>query len=117
MSSRKRARTDDTDVSTELTDSSAWVRHPQLYFSDGSIVLLCDNTLFRVSAAVLAANSEVFGGMLSFQGHQPSEAGLYDGCRYVQLHDRANHMEAFLNALFIAGYVRLTPFRFKPLTV
>ena len=90
-------------LSQPVPDASSWIRHPELYVLDGNIVLLCENTLFRISGGMLALNSEVFKDMMSLASNQPIGAETYDGCPYIRLTDRAKDLEVFLKALFIAG--------------
>lgn len=101
----KRTRVEDLDALDRPSEASNWIRHPELYMPDGNIVLLCENTLFRVYGGVLAINSEVFKGMLSLGGYQPADAENYDSCPLIRLLDRSKDMERLLNALLIAGWV------------
>lgn len=93
----KRPRTDDTSASL-----STWTRHPELYFADGSIILLCDSTVFRVWSGILAVNSEVFQDLFTLGAHQPAASETYDGLAIVRLHDSAKDMTILLRALCIA---------------
>lgn len=90
-SPRKRTRVD-----AFSSDPSNWIRHPVLYISDGSI-LLCENTLFRISGGTLALNSEVFEDMFSLGPNQLPDAESYDGVPLVRLDDSA----VFLKAIFV----------------
>jgi hypothetical protein len=111
----KRIRTDDLDASPRSSDSSKWVRHPKLYIQDGNVVLLCENTLFRVYGGVLAMNSQVFKDMFSLEGIQPTDAETYDGCPCIRLPDQAKDIERLLNVLLIAGFVTAATISFRHL--
>ncbi|KAJ7710425.1 hypothetical protein B0H17DRAFT_1190165 [Mycena rosella] len=77
-------------------------RGQDLWFSDGSLVVRAEDTIFRVSGAVLAARSSVFQDMLSFPqpsaGQSPIES--IEGMPIVVLYDRAAEVEPFLRAIF-----------------
>ncbi|KAJ7753392.1 hypothetical protein DFH07DRAFT_513347 [Mycena maculata] len=85
-------------------------RVESLWFSDGSLVLQAENSLFRVSGAVLAARSPVFKDMLAFP--QPADAETIDGCPVVRLPDSATEVTHFLRALFDSSFFE--PFPAKP---
>ena len=104
-SSRKRNRT----IGDWEPASSSWARHPELYICDGSISILCENTLFKVPGGILAMNSHVFKDMLTLGSSQPSDAETYDGCPLVRLTDKVKDLEAFMKALFVVEYVNIFP--------
>ena len=66
-------------------DDEAIVKHPDFYFPDGSVVIIVENTAFRIHKYVLARHSEVFNGMWDVP--QPSTFDMYDGCPTVKLVD------------------------------
>jgi hypothetical protein len=92
---------------------NSWVRHSELYLRDGNVVLLCENTLFRVYGGVLAMNSQVFKDMFSLEGIQPTGAETYDGCPCIRLPDQAKDIERLLNVLLIAGFVTAATISFR----
>ena len=61
------------------------VKHPDFYFPDGSVVIIVENTAFRIHKYVLARHSEVFNGMWDVP--QPPMSDMYDGCPTVKLTD------------------------------
>ncbi|TRM62027.1 hypothetical protein BD626DRAFT_499536 [Schizophyllum amplum] len=75
----KRQRIDDTE---ESSHTSA-IRHEKHWYSDGSIVLHVDNTLFRVHQTILAGRSAVFKDML--QVPQPVAEEMEEGCHVVRM--------------------------------
>ena len=82
---------------TNVQDSDDWKRHPELYMSDGTMVLLASNTiLFRVYPGLLSKHSDVFGGMATLSECQPPNAEIYDGCPLVRLSDDAQDLAYFL---------------------
>ncbi|EAU89406.1 hypothetical protein CC1G_07632 [Coprinopsis cinerea okayama7 len=68
-----------------MASSQEVTKHPEFYYSDGSIVLRVQNTLFKVHQSVLARHSDVFGGMWDMP--QPDGIELVDGCPVVELQD------------------------------
>jgi hypothetical protein len=78
--------------------SGDWKRHPKLYMPDGTMVLLANNTLFRVYPGLLSKHSEVFRGMASLSGCQPPNSETYDGCPLVRMTDDPEDLAYFLNA-------------------
>ncbi|KIJ27977.1 hypothetical protein M422DRAFT_235800 [Sphaerobolus stellatus SS14] len=87
------------DAESHPSDPSKWKRHPELYLSDGSVVLLAGNTLFRVYLQWLARKSEVFANLSSFEKVQPNDADTYDGCPLVRVSDAPKDVEYFLTGL------------------
>ncbi|KIJ20629.1 hypothetical protein PAXINDRAFT_106264 [Paxillus involutus ATCC 200175] len=89
------------------------VRHPDLWFSDGSIVLRAENTLFRVHKSLLARHSGFFQDLFtlpqlvsdtalplpspSTPPVQPS--GDVEGCQVLRLHDAPEDVANLLTAL------------------
>ncbi|KAJ6540877.1 hypothetical protein DFH09DRAFT_64163 [Mycena vulgaris] len=84
------------------SESTEIKRVEDLWFSDGSLVVRAENSIFRVSGAVLAARSSVFQDMLSFP--QPiaveSSVETMEGIPMVVLYDTAAEVEPFLRAIF-----------------
>ena len=61
-------------------------RHPNLWYEDGTVILIVEKTGFRVYRGLLAQHSEVFHDMLSLP--QPTTAvsdTLFEGCPVVRL--------------------------------
>lgn len=82
-----------------LSGDSHWIRHPDFYMDDGSVVLLAENTLFRVYLKWLEKKSEVFSQLASFENVQPPDSEMYDGCPLIRLSDTAEDLSHFLGAL------------------
>lgn len=66
-------------------EDDAIVKHPDFYFPDGSVVIIVENTAFRIHKYVLARHSEIFNGMWDVP--QPPTSDMYDGCPSVKLTD------------------------------
>ncbi|KIJ39243.1 hypothetical protein M422DRAFT_32749 [Sphaerobolus stellatus SS14] len=75
------------------------VKHPDLYFTDGTIVLMAGTMIFRVYYGQLCQESEVFRNMMEDAEHIPKDGETYDGCPLVQLTDDPEMLGYFLKAL------------------
>lgn len=82
-------------------------RHPDLWFDDGSIVLVAEDTMFRVHRSTLCTHSTVFADM--FKVPQPFGEGMIEGCPVVDVHDQAADMACLLKALYNPLCVNLLP--------
>ncbi|KAF7364119.1 BTB domain-containing protein [Mycena sanguinolenta] len=96
----------------ETASLTGCTRVDDLWFSDGSLVVRAENSIFRVSGAILAARSSVFQDMLSFP--QPGSEGAgeilnLDGTPVVELHDLAAEVEPFLRAIFDSSFFMPPP--------
>jgi hypothetical protein len=93
-------------------------KHPDLWFSDGSVVLRAEDTVFRVHMSQLSRRSLFFRDLFSLPqpGPDPSVAdvdmsdaswvgcdGTFDGCPLLLLHDSAEDLANLLNALYDGG--------------
>ncbi|KAJ7762633.1 hypothetical protein B0H16DRAFT_1311684 [Mycena metata] len=69
----------------------------ELWFSDGTLVLVAGTSMFRVYGGLLAKHSPVFGHML--ESPQSDDAELIDGTPVVHLADNQDDLKYFLSAL------------------
>ena len=72
-----------------------------LWYKDGSVVLVTEKTAFRVHTTMLAANCEVFRDMANIP--QPSDGDgseMYEKCPVIRLGDTAVDMKYFLQTLY-----------------
>lgn len=70
----------------------------ELWFSDSGLVIQAEQSLFRVSGAVLGAQSTFFRDMLLVP--QPLNEPSVEGCPVVHLPDSATDVTYFLKAIF-----------------
>ncbi|KAJ7232033.1 hypothetical protein B0H12DRAFT_1076983 [Mycena haematopus] len=84
-------------------------RVEELWFSDGSLVVQAEQSLFRVSRAILAARSPVFNDMLAFT--PPSDAETIDGFPVVRLPDSAEDVTCFFRAIFDSSFFEPYPYK------
>ncbi|KAH0836409.1 hypothetical protein J3R83DRAFT_8010 [Lanmaoa asiatica] len=82
------------------------VRHPDLWFSDGSIVLRAENTLFRVHKSLLARHSGFFHDLFALpqpEADAKSSSKHFsediEGCQVLRLHDAPEDVANILTAL------------------
>jgi hypothetical protein len=92
---------------TECTYPADLQQHPDLWFTDGSVVLRAENTLFKVHISQLSRHSVLFHDLFSLP--QANDAPLtpnsgslarMDGCPVVHLHDSAEDVGNLLAALY-----------------
>ena len=96
VSSRKRQRKEDPDAPNAPT------AHPCLYFKDGNLVLVADDTSFRVHDRVLSQNSVLLRNMI-VAGSQPSPTDcekFIEGCPVVRLDDTAEDVAVVLTIMY-----------------
>ncbi|KAJ7677049.1 hypothetical protein DFH06DRAFT_1169601 [Mycena polygramma] len=80
-----------------------------LWFSNDTLVLRAENSIFRVSKSMLAARSSVFESMIEFPPSTADGDQMMDGSPVVRLHDSASEVEAFLRAIFDSSYFMPPP--------
>lgn len=74
------------------------VKHPDFWFEDGSIVLVAENTTFRVHKSLLAHHSEFFADL--FTVPQPLNSDLIDGLHFVPLSDSLDDVVDVLKVIY-----------------
>ena len=72
-----------------------------LWYSDGSVVLVAEKTGFRVHTSILASSCEVFRDMISIP-HPASddESEVYENCPVLRLQDSTADLHHFLKAIY-----------------
>ena len=76
-------------------------KHPAFYFGSGDVVVVCEDTSFRVQSHLLSNNSQVFRDTLE-PGHSNWEH-LSDGCPCVHLSDAAEDFATLLRVFYTSG--------------
>ncbi|CAK5278278.1 unnamed protein product [Mycena citricolor] len=84
-------------------------RVSDLWFSQGMVVLQAEDTVFRVSRAILAARSTVFESMFGIPQPPVDETETLEGTQVVVLHDRKDEVEVFLRAIFDSSFFMPPP--------
>ncbi|KDQ49710.1 hypothetical protein JAAARDRAFT_165405 [Jaapia argillacea MUCL 33604] len=97
-------------VNKELVASGAsklgFVKSRDLWFNDGSVVLVADKTAFRVHASILSSNASVFQDMFSLPPSNLPDSELYEGCPFVVVHDSPTDLRHFLKTIYDLSYFR-----------
>ncbi|KAF9525773.1 hypothetical protein CPB83DRAFT_908890 [Crepidotus variabilis] len=73
-------------------------RHPDYYFTDGSVVLIVESTALRIHQSILGRHSDVFSGMWDVP--QPTSMESYDGCPTVVLPDSLDDFVDVVSVLY-----------------
>lgn len=100
------ASTDTWAAEAVVNGDESVLRHPDLWFSDGSVVLRAEGTLFRVHISQLVRRSLFFRDLFSLPQPAKDAAGLdgtFDGCPLLVLHDSAEDLSNLLKALYDGG--------------
>lgn len=73
-----------------------------LWYSDGSIVLVAESTAFRVHTSILGQNCEVFKDMTRIPKPETVDETeeVFEGCPVVRLQDSTADLEHFLKAIY-----------------
>lgn len=79
-------------------DDDTIVKHPDFYFPDGSVVIIVENTAFRIHKYVLARHSEIFNGMWDVP--QPIMSDMFDGCPTVKLEDSKTDFVSVMRVMY-----------------
>ncbi|PIL26489.1 hypothetical protein GSI_12247 [Ganoderma sinense ZZ0214-1] len=91
------------DANASSTHSMNYLKqHPEFWFDDGSIVLVAQDTGFRVYRGLLALQSTVFADMLAASNPSPGET--VDGCPVIPLGDSPHdlvHLRVLLPASLV----------------
>ncbi|KAJ7608847.1 hypothetical protein DFH06DRAFT_1247868 [Mycena polygramma] len=80
-----------------------------LWFSDDTLILRAEDSIFRVTKSILAARSPVFQALFDFPQPATDEDDVMEGRPLVRLHDSAADVEAFLRAIFDSSFFMPPP--------
>jgi len=78
---------------------------PQLWFRDGSVILVCESIGFRVNESVLSMNFLAFKDMFS-TGNSSPVGEMYEGCPVVRLTDNPTDMRNVVMMMYDRGFGR-----------
>lgn len=98
--------TDSQVAKAEANNDESVLRHPDLWFSDGSVVLKAEGMLFRVHISQLVRRSLFFRDLFSLPQPGKDAVGLdgtFGGCPLLILHDSAEDLSNLLKALYDGG--------------
>jgi len=82
-------------------ESQEFAPSRDVWYKDGSVVLVTEKVAFRVHTSILALNCDVFKDMvdISQASGDVGESDTYEGCPVVRLQDSAIDMQYFLKAI------------------
>ncbi|KZP19268.1 hypothetical protein FIBSPDRAFT_862906 [Athelia psychrophila] len=85
---------------TDGTSLTGLARHPDLWFDDGSVVLIAEAMSFRVHRSILCKHSSVLSDI--FDIPQPPEGSSYtiEGRPVIRMHDSAHEFAQLLKACY-----------------
>ncbi|OBZ73664.1 hypothetical protein A0H81_06186 [Grifola frondosa] len=89
-------------MSSEPTSPPDFVRSRDLWFDDGSVVLIAEKIGFRVHKSQLALRCEFFQDMFGLPQPENEESGaeIYEKCPVVRMSDKAEDVADFLRAIY-----------------
>lgn len=96
MPPRKRPREDDDENIKASAEPGCERGEP--WFDDGNVILIVENTAFRVYKSILSCNSGI--SCDTFTVPQPVDAEMWNGCPVVHLSDTRKDLVRVLSALF-----------------
>ena len=100
-------------IPTTSAASPSPIRHPQLWFPDGTIILATPEMLFKVYKGILSCNSTVFRDMFSLP--TPGSAApmdSLDGVHTVHMQDHHEDLAVFLLATHVMSSVASSLLKF-----
>lgn len=83
---------------TEQKGPEPLVRHAELSYEDGNLVLVAENTMFQVHRSVLSRKSALFKDLLSLP--QPDSEEKIDGLPVVRLLESAKDGAMLIDAIY-----------------
>ncbi|KAI0720103.1 hypothetical protein C8T65DRAFT_755303 [Cerioporus squamosus] len=86
---------------TDKPDSQVPTRDSDLWLLDGNVVIVAQDTAFRIHRGLLSRHSEVFNGLFALaEPDEPAAAELCDGCPVVRIPDSVHDFRYLLHALY-----------------
>lgn len=93
---------EESGTTLESSSSNAGPERGEIWLDDGNIILIAQETAFRVHRSVLSRNSDVFRDILTVP--QPADAEMLDGLPVVRLSDSKRDVVHLLRALYDGGH-------------
>ena len=79
-------------------ESDRHLRYEDLWFEDGSVVIVAGELRLKLHRTTLARYSSVFRDM--FQIVDPASNDVYEGCPVVQVTDNPQYLVLFFNIIY-----------------
>ncbi|OBZ73810.1 hypothetical protein A0H81_06190 [Grifola frondosa] len=76
----------------------------EVWYLDGSVVVVSGETAFRVHQTILSANCEAFKVLFTVPQPEKSDSETCDGCPVVRLQDTADDLKHFFKAMYDISY-------------
>lgn len=94
----------------DLPQCTRLVRHPEFWFSDGSLVLRAGSTLFRIHVSQLCRKSVFFRDMFSLPQPLPAdqEKEMIDDCPVLDLHDSPQDVAYLVKVIYDGPWVKFS---------
>jgi BTB/POZ domain len=81
------------------SSSQAISRHPEFWFTDGSVVVIVGNTAFRIHKSILVKHSGVFSDLFAIPQPQDDTDSM-EGCPVVHLPDALSDFIDVMKTLY-----------------
>lgn len=101
-----------SESDSDSQSPSGLVKHSDLWFTDGSVILRAENIIYRVHISQLSRHSMFFRDLFTLpQGcqadvpHNDNDTNVLEGCPVIHLHDTAEDVSNLLTALYDGPYV------------
>ncbi len=98
-----------TDSLETQLEQGLLVKHPEFWFTDGSLILRAHSTLFRVHVSQLCRKSVFFRDLFSLPQPQSStpdrEERRLEGCPVLDLHDPPDDVANLVKVIYDGPYV------------
>ncbi|KAI0792237.1 hypothetical protein C8Q75DRAFT_755086 [Abortiporus biennis] len=98
-----------TSNTPQIANGASIQKSLDIWYPDGSIVLVAENIGFRVHISILASQCETFSNMQMDSSAQPKEdeeVEKLDECPILRLQDKAEDLKHFLKAIYNFLYFR-----------
>ncbi|KAH8823693.1 hypothetical protein DL96DRAFT_1615243, partial [Flagelloscypha sp. PMI_526] len=79
---------------------------PDLWYSDGGVVLQAGNSLYRVYQGILSKQSSVFADMFSLAQSGNEISDKYEDCPLIVMYDDESEAADFLRCIFDRSYLQ-----------
>lgn len=78
-----------------------------VWYTDGSVVLVAEKIAYRVHGTILATHCEIFKDMYAIPQPVVQDSGTetYEGCQVLRLQDSPTDLKHFLKSIYDFSYV------------
>lgn len=95
-----------SDTKQKLDTSVDFVPSTEIWYSDGSVILVAGKTAFRVHGTIVATHCEIFKDMFAIPQPTAQDASTetYEGCQVLRLQDAPVDLKHFLKSIYDFSY-------------